>query len=157
MTAGELWTVVIATYGAILATALATLEWKRRRPHLKVVIDEVRFQPLREKATRTLTMVIMNPSEKPVIVQDVLISEGKKGKRLAMSREFCKTIDFPRELLPGHRCEVKFDGEYVTKTLGKSGRSRIVKLRAFCHDPLGQEYRSKPHEFDMDWQAEQEE
>jgi len=150
MTIPDILTLLIAAWGAILATALAVIEWRRRKPRVRVILDEVRFQDLDGNTKRTFWIRAMNWGEKSVTLDDLVIS-WERGCLGPFYDESGKPVSLPHELQPGNRYEVRFDAASVTESLRKRGKPEVVSLRAVFSDPLGRRYASESHDFSLNW------
>jgi hypothetical protein len=62
-------------------------------------------------------------------------------------------VDFPYELLPGKNCQVFTEVEKFVQTLKQQGYSAKIKIIGKFGDALGNSYKSKPFEFNIDFWA----
>lgn len=147
------WTLIVAAYGAILASIVAAYnaisEWRLRRPHIKVGVSMSVFDSFAGSPTDTMVfLVAANPGNKVVTVGWMGLVLPNRAKVTLTDPE--GNVSFPHKLLPEESCQVWIEASKLATHLRSEGFSEKVKLVGFYKDVIGRTYKSKPFEFDLD-------
>lgn len=143
-------TVLVALYGAGLATWNSICRRRDRRRQLKVELS-LAVVAQGGLTSHTLLLKASNPGDRPVTVNipGIFLPNRKQLVLVNSGREF----DFPHELHEGKSCTAWEEQRKIAQELREEGLSGTVKLVGFYRDAVGTVYRSKPLKFNID-QAE---
>ena len=140
---------MVALYGAVLSTIIAVLEWKWRRPDIRVEVTEGRVQlSLDAWSDHGIVIEARNHGHKAVTLSMVgFILPG--GERWLMTRPLVN-VSLPYELLPEKRCPVWIAARELASDLESMRFPDKVSLIGYCDDEVGRRHKSKPTIFDTE-------
>jgi hypothetical protein len=149
-------TTIIALYGALLATILGILELYRfrveqgaKKPKVKVTVTPSLISQGQEVSPALLTLEAANTGQVSVTFRSIpslVLPNGKKLILVSADRDF----DFPHTLTPGNSCSVWSEMNKIARELSKNGMSGQVGVVGEFTDSVGNYFRSKPFQFDIE-------
>ena len=162
----DIATVLIAGYAAVLSTLLAIAEWRRRKPLLRVTLEEgfviedetgeaTFHRPKKDfddppdwaPSERVLMLKAINRGERPVVLCYCAIEVKESGGYIEGGFRPERTL--PLELMPGRRCQLWTSTTVLAWISAESGEVGQLTLTAEYGDATDKQYKSKPLVFDI--------
>jgi len=147
----ENYTLIIAVYGASLATCKFVYDYWKGRREIRVKLNYSREKTMYddEVGPEILAISAVNTGYRSVILDGAgYILPDKTcvhfDDPLRLSR---MNVKFPKTLSEGQRCNVWIELKDLGQQLRERGLSGKVKLRGYYRSTVGKTYRSKPKEF----------
>ena len=149
----------VAVYGAILSTILAILEVYRfraeqreREPRIRVEIARGFMRQGDAVGPDLIFLDAANAGDKNVTLSfpALLLPDGKY-LMTPIPRGDESNVTFPCELLPGRSCSTWREAGNLARSLRKNGYSGRIEIVGEYRDAVGNSYKSKPFNFDIDY------
>jgi hypothetical protein len=151
MTGSEILTLVVAGYGAVLATYTALADRREKRRLLNVTLSNGFLTFGIHLSDLQLFVEACNPGARPVTVtaMGILLPDGEK----MYFRGSPGAAELPLELAEGKNCRTWLSALDCAAQLPGAGYSGNIKLRGFADDATGRRFISKQFNFNVDeWQ-----
>jgi hypothetical protein len=127
----EKWTLIIATWGAVISTVLAILKIIDQKKKIKIYLSFIEFE-------EAYKITVVNTSLKPFEVIDIClgINWQKKGEYdpIPSNARFTEVVDFPLILEAGHSISYYLNPNYFDDLL----RGSFLSIEVF--DSEGNSY-----------------
>lgn len=140
-------TILIAIYGAVLATFIALRDIFKSKYKIKILIHSVIFSE--PKNDRILYISIYNHGPKDISLHSPFI-ELPGGMKL-FSYDFKVDTIFPTTLKSGRSISPSLSYDELVNDLKNEGYRNNVFIRAVLHDELGNKYKSNKLEVNLNY------
>ena len=141
-------TLIIASYGAILSTYSI---WSKRQEHKREVKVTLSFGFIKMGTVSPPMLILsaLNTGSKTVTLNSMgLILPEKKYLHFTHPENIYVT--FPHDLLEGKNVMVWITNKELAHDLKQEGYSGTIRLKGFYRDAIGNEYKSKTINFDIE-------
>ena len=138
------WTLVIAIYGAALATYREVMARRERRAFVKVSMSLAIVMAGDGHSRPQVQVDVQNHGHTDVIFnsnQFAVHIKGWKGKSL-LAIDQMSNVNFPHTLKPSGSFWLMKDREHLISGLRDTNQGRRLKIRAVVFDAIGRPHRS---------------
>lgn len=147
---------IVAVYGAVVSTYNFLIYRRSTEVSLKVKLSygacdypyAVLTMPHYSNSTPHLVLDVANNGTRPVTIR-VPFFKLPNNRQLIIRNPY-SAVNLPHELLEGRDCVMWTEVRTIANALKDEGFSGIFKLVGSVHDAVGNTYKSKPLEFDID-------
>jgi hypothetical protein len=148
MDTSDIITLIIAAYGAVLATVTAVVDLRTKLRRVKVTLSHGFLGYGSHVSDTQLIMEAANLGSRPVTIVAMGILLPDKEKLYAPYAP--GQTQLPVALAEGENCRTWVGARECAAQLPGAGYSGRIKLRAFADDTTGKRHVSKAVSFDVD-------
>lgn len=149
MSQSEIFTLIVAVYGALLSTVIAIRELTKDKRRVKVTCN-VSLVPLSSDETwEFISIDVVNIGHRPIQISSagIIMSDGNYYTQL--SSKLGKN-PLPKKLEDGESFTIMFDVDKIIEVLKHSNRQNVKYTKAFVSDAEGNKYKARLPRFFKD-------
>ena len=143
MSQSEIFTLIVAVYGAVLSTLLAIREFTKDRRRVKVVCRSAfAFPPGGDETWKFISIHVVNTGHRPIQISQagILLSDGNSVTQLESK---AGKIPLPKKLEDGEALEIMFDADKIEQALKNHENKKVKFTKAYVSDAEGNRYSSQ--------------